>query len=458
MASEPICYFMPLTLAWENSDTKRLHAMKSATIANVRQQAHIGILADAFADDAFCLALVLAIGSGQTLACAQGKLCFTPTLAYASLTEQTLLDLTIRPCIQGSNTAVLLGDRLFLKAYRHLQIGINPELELGRYLTDVCKFTHLAPVEGAVEYITDDGKPMTLALLQGQVENQGDFWCYTLDYLKRFLEENRAIVVKPVVEQQMHNAYLLLIHTLAQRTGELHNALNTVTGNADFDPEPVTEIDLGNWLTHVEAELKTTLDQLEQRLAKLPGTTQTLAQQFIGQRTALADKLKHCIAKPCTTSKSRYHGDFHLGQVLLTQNDFIIIDFEGEPGRPLNERRCKHSPLRDVAGMLLSFSYAAQTAMALETTEQPESLAKITPLLQTWEADVSKTFLTTYAETVNKVGAFADGSALHNLLDLFLLEKLFYEVRYELNERPEWVVIPLQGIVDVIKNKLVSLR
>jgi maltose alpha-D-glucosyltransferase/alpha-amylase len=204
---------------------------------------------------------------------------------------------------------------------------------------------------------------------------------------------------------------------------------------------------------HVDTELRATLDQLEHRLAGLAGTAKELAQQLLAQRGALAESLHACISKPCTAVKSRYHGDYHLGQVLLTRNDFVIIDFEGEPSRPLIERRRKHSPLRDVAGMLLSFNYAAQTAMAHESVEQPESLARITPLLLDWEAEVGKVFLAAYAETVHEVGGFADNTAHCGLLDLFRLEKLFYEVRYELDNRPDWVVIPLRGIVNLINKR-----
>jgi maltose alpha-D-glucosyltransferase/alpha-amylase len=453
LAGEPLSYFMPLGLVWESSDAERLHAMLPVTVAKVRQQAHIGILADAFADEAFCRALVVAIGAGQTLACEQGTIYFTSTGAYAALAGEAVAELPIRPVIQGSNTAVLLGDRLFLKAYRHLQIGMNPELELGRYLTEVAKFPNLAPVAGAVEYVAGGGERMTLALLQGQVENQGDFWSYTLDYLQRFLEESRAPVVEAVTETQTHAAYLLLIQTLGQRTGELHNALNTPTGDAAFDPEPVSDTDVAAWLAHVDTELRATLVQLEHRLAGLAGTANELASQLLAQRGVLADSLQHCISRPCVTVKSRYHGDYHLGQVLLTRNDFVIIDFEGEPNRPLVERRRKHSPLRDVAGMLLSFNYAAQTALARESVEQPESVARITPLLRDWEAEVGKVFLAAYAAAVQDAEAFAASSALHGLLDLFLLEKLFYEVRYELDNRPDWVVIPLRGIVDLMNKR-----
>jgi maltose alpha-D-glucosyltransferase/alpha-amylase len=452
--AEPLSYFIPLGLAWETSDAERMNAMLPTSVAKVRQQAQIGILADAFADAAFCRALVLSIGSGQTFASQQGVIRFTPTSAYAALAGDAIADLAVHPvAIQGSNTAVLLGERLFLKGYRHLQFGINPELEIGRFLTEGNKFPNLAPVAGAVEYEATGGGCMTLALLQGQIENQGDFWSYTLDYLKRFLEECRIIVAPTEPQMPPHAAYLLLIHTLGQRTGELHNALGAASSDVAFDPEPVTDEDLSAWVAHVQAEANSTLDQLEHGLTKLAEIDRELAQSMLAQRCALADLLQHCISRQINTVKTRYHGDYHLGQVLLTQNDFVIIDFEGEPSRPLAERRCKHSPLRDVAGMLLSFNYAAYTVITKEITERPEDAAKLELMLRDWEAEVGRTFLAAYAETVPDSGLIAAPAPLRGLLDLFLLEKLLYEVRYELDNRPDWLVIPLRGILEIM-NKL----
>ncbi|WP_347986437.1 maltose alpha-D-glucosyltransferase [Methylomonas sp. AM2-LC] len=452
--AEPFSYFIPLGLAWETSDTERLHAMLPTSLARVRQQAHIGILADAFTDEAFCRALVLCIGTNQTFSSQNGVIRFTPTSVYAELAGEAIADLPVQAvAIQGSNTAVLLGERLFLKGYRHIQIGINPELEIGRFLTEGGKFSHLAPVAGAVEYEAADGSRMTLALLQGQIENQGDFWCYTLDYLKRFLEESRLIVPPSEAQAPAHVAYLLLIQTLGKRTGELHNALSAATSNPAFSPEPVSDADVSAWVAHVKAEATTTLNQLEHRLMGFAEKDKELAQSLLTQRTAIADMLEHCISRPINTVKTRYHGDYHLGQVLLVQNDFVIIDFEGEPTRALAERRCKHSPLRDVAGMLLSFNYAAVTAIAKELVESPEVAAKLESLLRDWEAEVGRVFLAAYAETLAYSGIIAAPMPLRGLLDLFLLEKLLYEVRYELDNRPDWVAIPLRGILEIM-NKL----
>jgi maltose alpha-D-glucosyltransferase/alpha-amylase len=410
-------------------------------------------LADAFADAAFCRALVSSIGSGETFASQQGVIRFTPTSAYAALAGETIADLSVNQVdIQGINTAVLLGERLFLKGYRHLQFGVNPELEIGRFLTEGEKFPNIAPVAGAVEYEVTGGECMTLALLQGQVENQGDFWSYTLNYLKRFLEDCRIIVTQSTPQTPPHAEYLLLIQTLGQRTGELHNALCTTTTDVAFDPEPVTDADLSAWVAHVQAETNSALYQLEHRLMELAEKDRELAQSMLAQRGALAERLQHCISEPVNTVKTRYHGDYHLGQVLLTQNDFVIIDFKGDPTRPLAERRCKHSPLRDVAGMLLSFNYAANTSMAEEITERPEDITKLKPMLRNWEVEVERVFLAAYAETVSGSGLIATPATLRGLLDLFLLEKLLYVVRHKLENRPDLVAIPLRGILEIINN------
>ena len=450
-ASEPLTCFLPLALAWENDDEERLHAMSPTTVARVRQQSRIGIIGDAFADAAFCRAMVQAISLGQTLSCELGLICFSPTNAFAAMDREAYTQLPVHPpATLGSNTAVILGEQLFLKGYRHLQTGTHPEFELGRFLTDVAHFSNTAPVFGVVEYQGKDGNNMTLALLQGYVENQGDGWSYTLDYLGRFLEESSTAVeaVKPAAE--IHSAYLVLIGTLGQRTGELHIALGQVTGDAAFDPEPVTDSELASWVTHVQAEAKATLDQLEHRLEGLGETVQNSALTLLSQRNALTDRLLTCVSEQLTAVKTRYHGDYHLGQVLLTQNDFVITDFEGEPVRPFSERCYKHSPLRDVAGMLRSFNYAADTALTHACAEKPSDLAKFEPLVRAWEAEVVKVFLAAYQLAAHSSGLTETVTSQRGLLDLFLLEKALYELRYELNERPDWVAIPLNGILSLL--------
>jgi maltose alpha-D-glucosyltransferase/alpha-amylase len=451
----PLTCFLPLALAWENGDKERLHAMSPTTVAKVRQQAQIGILGDAFADGAFCRAMVQAISVRQTLPCEQGTIRFSPTSAFAALTEGVSANLTVRPPgIQGTNTTVVLGEKLFLKGYRQLQIGAQPEFEIGRFLTDVAKFPNMAPVLGVVEYQGSDGSNMTLALLQGYVKNQGDCWSYTLDYLGRFLEECRTLVEPSESAVQAHSAYLVLMRTLGQRTGELHNALGKATGDSAFDPEPITGNDLPDWVLRVQVEAVATLNLLEHQEKGLAESVRKIAQTLLTQRKALEDRIQTCISGPIKSVKTRYHGNYHLGKVLLTHNDFVLIDFDGEPARPFPERRQKHSPLRDVAGMLRSFNYAAYTALAHATAEQSKDLAKFEPLVRDWEAEVVRVFLAAYDEAVHSSGLFTTDASLCGLLDLFLLEKALYELRCELDNRPDWVIVPLRGLLALLQPAL----
>jgi maltose alpha-D-glucosyltransferase/alpha-amylase len=452
---DPLTCFLPLALAWENGDQERLHAMSVSTVAKVRRQAQLGIMSDAFADQAFCRALVQAIGAGQTLACEQGVIRFSSDKAYARLAGREVVSLPVRPAaIQGSNTTVVLDEELFLKGYRHLQIGMQPELNIGRFLTDVANFPNIASLAGVVEYEDVDGTSMTLALLQGYVANQGDFWRYTLDYLGRFLDECRTAVAPPVPAAQAHSAYLVLIRILGQRTGELHAALGTATGDAAFDPEPVSATELADWVRHVQAEAVVTLDMLDRRQEEgLVETARETALALLAQRNTLADRLQACISGRVQAVKTRYHGDYHLGNVLLTKNDFVIINFKGEPARPFTERCHKHSPLKDVGSMLLSFKYATHMAHIRDTAERTEDLAKFEPLLREWETEVGRVFLAAYDEAVYGSGllAAAPSSLLCGLLDLFLLEKALYAVRYELDNGSARAVIPLRGILSLLQ-------
>ena len=223
-AAELARYCMPLALAWEESEEARVRALAPATIAKVRQQANVGVMVDAFADEAFCRTVIDAIKSGQQLATAHGTLRFTPTQAFDKIAGRDYAKLTMgRAQAQSTNTVVDLGEKLFLKGYRRLREGVNPELEIGRFLTEQARFPNCVPVAGAVEYVAADGTPMTLALLQAYVSNEGDGWNYTIDYLGRFLDSQRTATDPPPAD--VHGGYVALLHTLGIRTAELHRAL-----------------------------------------------------------------------------------------------------------------------------------------------------------------------------------------------------------------------------------------
>jgi maltose alpha-D-glucosyltransferase / alpha-amylase len=443
--TESTRYFVPLTLLWEDKDESRLRGVAGSTLAKVRQQANVGVLADAFADETFCRAFVDAMGAGRELASATGTLRFIATSVFATLTGENLQALPVgRPKAQSSNTVVTLGERLFLKGYRRLQVGVNPELEVGRFLTEVAGFANCVPIGGALEYRAADGTVMTLALLQAYIGNQGDAWTYTTDYLFRFLDARRTAATPP--PDDAHGAYLALVQTLGMRTAELHLAFAVTSGDPAFEPEPIAAEDLVSWKNRVREDARTTLEFAERQQSTLPAAAQQDLAALLKRREHLLAKIDSWTLSDAGARKTRYHGDYHLGQVLVANNDFVIIDFEGEPARPLTERRHKHSSLRDVAGMLRSFNYARWSALA-QAAQSDDDVPKLAPYAAAWEADARQAFLRAYDQKARAGKLYQSFDEARVLLDLFELEKALYELHYEINNRPNWVRVPLAGIL-----------
>jgi maltose alpha-D-glucosyltransferase/alpha-amylase len=413
-------YFLPLAMAWEE-DEDHVRSLAATVIARVRQQANVGILADAVADEALLRHMVLAIGEGRSVKTAQGELRFKPTAAFQQLAGGEVATLNVGALhTQSTNTSVVLGDRLFFKAYRRLRPGLHPELEVGRYLTEVAHFKHCVPLAGYVEYASKE-QQMTVGLLQAYLPNQGDAWGYTLDYLQRFAESKRP--------EGGHGGFITLMQTLALRTAELHRAFAAAKSDPAFVPEPLTAQDVEAWRARVSQEAVQTVALVE-KLGPL--------------RDKIMAFIDACAAPRKDSLRTRHHGDYHLGQVLVSNNDFLIIDFEGEPSRPLADARRKHSPLRDVAGMLRSFSYARGSA---EMRERPVPAGReVGPALRGWEAQTREAFVQAYAEATAGSGLYESFDDVRGLLRLAEMEKVLYELRYETNNRPDWLHIPLQGL------------
>ena len=439
-------YFMPLTLALEDVDEARLHRLQPGAVARVRQQSVVGIIADACVDEGFCRAVVDAIGAGTQLPTNAGNLRFVATRTFTELRgdPSTPLPVNPTPVQSSSNTTVRIGDPFFLKVYRRLQKGINPELEIGRYLTEVVHFPNIVPVAGALEHRSADGTATTLALLQGFVMNQGDGWDYTVNYLVRFLEDRRTGAPLP---EDVHGLYLALIRTLARRTAELHCALATPTADAAFAPEPITQHDIAHWYATARVQVQTTFELLKSQVAQLPAAVAVEADLLMAHRAALLKRLEARPGLPPVGIKIRHHGDYHLGQVLVKRNDFVIVDFEGEPARPLEERRAKSSPLRDVAGMLRSFQYAMSAAQKRCAMQSADDCATWVPLLERWEAETRATFTAVYDEVARACGLYKSLEEVRPLLDLFEIDKALYEIRYELGNRPDWASIPIRSLL-----------
>jgi maltose alpha-D-glucosyltransferase/alpha-amylase len=269
--------------------------------------------------------------------------------------------------------------------------------------------------------------------------------------------------------ESLHGVYLLFATTLGRRTGELHRALAQTTGHSAFDPEPMTVADMTGWLDQIRDEVETTFTRLRLALGRLPEPVQALAEQVLvsriglpraGRYASLAEQVLEVRGAAAARTaqvealtphamKTRYHGDYHLGQVLVAKDDVIIIDFEGEPARSLEERRGKHSPLRDVVGMLRSFNYAAHVALRQVTADGARAM--LMAQINDWEQQTRTAFLAAYTEAVEgSPGYPADPDQVRVLLELFALEKACYELRYELDNRPDWVEIPLGGLCELL--------
>ena len=344
---------------------------------------------------------------------------------------------------------------------------MNPDCEIGRYLTEKANFDHIPPFAGSIEYVeTRGGENSTLAMLQGLVANEGDGWKLTLEELDRYYESSAAAafpesasrdLADPVAlsEQPVSSAAqehvgisLDSAATLGRRTAELHLALAMPTNDPAFAPELLTNDDLQQLLAGFREHGSTAFDLLKESVSYLPDEAVDIAAAVLSRRRRLLDHFAALKLDEINGQRIRIHGDYHLGQVLRVKTDFVILDFEGEPARPLKYRRSKQSPLKDVAGMLRSLSYAAYASLINYTTRHPEDFARLEPWARLWEQSTSAEFLRAYRETIQSANLVpADAAGFRRLLDVFLLDKALYEVVYELNSRPAWVRIPLMGII-----------
>ncbi|WP_448190654.1 maltose alpha-D-glucosyltransferase [Azospirillum sp. sgz301742] len=451
----PQHYLLPLGMSWEPDAASVGWYLLPFTLAKVRRGPQPGALYDAAAEEGFILALIRALREGKEIASPHGRLRFEPTSRLDSL-ELPDPPVVRRVGVEQSNTSVLIGDQVIVKLLRRLSPGVHPELEVGRFLTEVAGFANTPPHLGAVEHIAEDGTPTTLVVVQGFVRNQGDGWATTIAYLERELDELRVNAPQAPGESadgEPFAVYRQWAAALGQRTAEMHLAFATSGGGPDFEPEPVTHDDLRSWADRARRQAESAFACLTASLEHLSGDARAEVEGLLSRRREILDRLDEAVARPVETVKTRVHGDYHLGQVLQAQNDYYIIDFEGEPARPLAERRSKRSPLIDVAGMLRSFDYAAWAAIfrleALAT--ETAAPARLSEAVRDWQARTISAFLGSYREAARGSVVWpADESAARRLLALFLLEKALYEIAYEASNRPAWLSIPVKGVLGIL--------
>ncbi len=359
---------------------------------------------------------------------------------------------------EQSNSSVLYGNRLILKVFRRLSEGINPDLEVGAFLTEA-GYAHIPPVGGSLEYRKATGELITLGILQAFVRNLGDAWSFTLKALSEYYERVKSMAQTPEPEalpeaRGLIGNYLAAVELLGRRTAELHLALASDKKNPDFAPEPFSAAYQRLLHQSIQDLAIQTFQLLDERMPELPEAIKGEAGRVRSLEAQVLDRFRWILDREINGLRTRVHGDYHLGQVLYTGNDFVIIDFEGEPARPISERRIKRSPLRDVAGMLRSFHYAAYGALRDRAAASPAEgggLAEMESWANSWYAVVSTAFMNAYLAVAGQAEFLPqDREELTALLEVYELEKAIYEMAYELNNRPDWLRIPVRGVLQVL--------
>jgi maltose alpha-D-glucosyltransferase / alpha-amylase len=474
---DPDIYVLPLTAAFGEIAAHMREGFPHPLLANLqvavkgKRQGEAGVLYDALYEKSFSTHLLDLIARHRRLRGINGDLLASSTQALRHVHNDPTVPLD--PAVikaEQSNTSVVYGGRYILKLFRRSDEGINPDLEIGRFLTETAEFANVPPVVGALEYRRKSGGSMTLGILQEFVPNVGDAWTYTLDSLSHYFERALAhpeaqppdlpqislLDIQnddfPVLARELIGSYLESARLLGQRTAELHKALAISADQPDFAPEPFSTLYQRSVYQSMQSQIVQVFQLLRPRLKQLPENTREDAQKVLDMETEVRRRYRSLLQRRISAMRIRVHGDYHLGQVLYTGRDFVIIDFEGEPARPLSERRIKRSPLRDVAGMLRSFHYVSYAALFGQIPSiRPADFPALEPWAKFWYTWVSVAFLKAYLAAAKEDPILPkDPTELQVLLEVYLLEKAVYELGYELNNRPEWVKVPLQGLLQLL--------
>ena len=466
----PEWYQLPVTFAAGEECHKKTENCPQSVICKMRVDQEDGILYDALFGEALQQAIIHQMAEGKAVGPQRTFLQFSGNEAlkiYVARDEKIVSKVL---SAEQSNTSIVYDKAYFLKIYRKVDKAINPDLEITRFLTEEANFEYVPKYAGAIEW--KHGKDtIVLGMMQEMVDASNDGWSYMLDRLKSFHEDIlskstgeeapkklRGSLTEPVSYEDAPTYVKTLLEgpvaertrLLGERTGQLHLAL--ASGNApEFKPEDFSLHYQRSLFSSFQTLVRTAFQSLSRNLRKLPEDVRAEAQEVLGMKEAILTALKRIYSNKLEADKIRIHGDYHLGQVLFTGKDVIILDFEGEPARSYSERRLKRSPLRDVAGMIRSYHYAAYGSLFLnhETTE--DDLHRLIPFAEQWYHYMSGFFTQAYIEAVGDSPFIPkEKKDFDMMLQTYLLEKAIYELNYELNNRPDWVIIPLRGIRSIM--------
>jgi maltose alpha-D-glucosyltransferase/alpha-amylase len=440
-------YFLPLAIHWGSEHLRPGAPLLSYTLAKARKGPQLGAVIDGAFDDGFAIDLANAMRAGRPMKMESGVIEFDAT---DTLMQMESLSTARRLGAEQSNVSIIIDDKIMLKIYRRLQHGEQPDVEVGRFLTQTAGFDATPIYLGSARFLSGDDSGMTLATAFSMVHNQGDAWHVLLEALTRDLEH--FAIASPPQEAPVAPPFpypLDMAATLGRRTAELHAAFAFPTDDPAFAAIPLRKTDLKAWAKAVAGEARQQLQMLKD-MKKLPDDLAEKVEKLLAARQDLLAEVSSVTALLPSGGVSRIHGDYHLGQVLINKDDVSIIDFEGEPQRALDERREKTSPLRDVAGMLRSFDYLAWAALDRRREIEGEVVEEEAGRAFAWRDQASKAFLDAYLERAAETPAHPEATeTTEALIRLFTIQKAVYEIGYEAANRPSWLPIPVNGLLSL---------
>jgi maltose alpha-D-glucosyltransferase/alpha-amylase len=439
-------YVLPMRIDWVRFDRERYNPR---AFAAVRQGAREGTLLDIATDPGFITMLLDNLRKQVVSSEGDARLEFKPTAKFLEAPPKPITQVRAVETEQSNSTA-LVGEDYVVKIYRKLQAGLNPEVEVGRFLTET-GFAFAPAVLGSVELVEGEQRS-AIAIVHEFVQNQGDAWTVMAANLDRYVEELRLLSNSETSgDAEEQTPYLLYMTQTGRRVAEMHMALASRDDVPDFAPEPTSADDIQLWAGEIVARADRVVEALKTRRDAVKEADRPLIEQLLTQYAAMRDRLSGLVGADAGGMNIRHHGDFHLGQMLIVKDDVFIIDFEGEPRRSLEERRRKAPAARDVAGLIRSIDYAATAALDRTLKVGPDELGKLAAALEGWRSRSTAAFLDAYRETMTDTRLWpSDPAAADAVLNFFLLEKAFYEIDYELAHRPDWLRVPVTGTLRIL--------
>lgn len=465
-------YVVPLALATGEAADTLMRDAPAAVVAEVADGDQSAVVHDGTYSETFRSELLAAVTGRRRVRGRNGTILIDRSRRLRETLAATEAELPSRVLrTEQSNSSILYGDQLFLKVFRKLEAGINPDVELNRYLSETRGFEQVPPYLADLTYEADDGQTSALGIMISFVANQGNAMEYVRDAIDRYFSSilTEQVVVAPDIElpatlfdarledapdaivERIDGLFLEMMALLGRRTGELHLALAAGGSDPALKPEAFSRLYQRSLYQSLRSLLRRVLGGATSALRSADEETAPLLQGFLDRESAILERFGAITGQRIVADKIRIHGDYHLEQVLFTGRDFVIIDLEGEPARDVSERRLKFSAFRDVAGMIRSFHYAIYGRYLQAVALRPADAGALQPWIRPWYAWVAGVFLEAYLDTVGDARFCPQQhEARATLLDVFLLEKAIYEIGYEMNNRPGWVRIPLDGITFVL--------